>query len=444
MLIATQRQRPNGIVKLMPNAPLLAMGIKAYLPATAVAAVVEAVVEAVVAVAVEAVVEAAAAVAAADLVPVGRMAAVAVVVVVAASPELDLSFRSTKQKPLRIKGLLFGWKRRNCYNIPMNAREDAVLSVENLKVAFDTDLGQAEILRGLSYRLQKGKVLAVVGESGCGKTLHALSILKLLPPGGKITQGRILFKGKDILSLSAEKLRQLRGGKISMIFQDPMTSLNPIRTIGKQLTETILAHRKMSKLRAQAKAVSLLKQVGIANARERMKQYPFEFSGGQRQRIMIAMALCLHPEILIADEPTTALDVTIQAQILKLIKKLQCKNEMAAIFITHNLAIVADVADDVLVLYGGHCVEKAPVQALFASALHPYTQGLLGSLVSVNKKQEKLSAIEGYPPAAGQELSGCPFAPRCPRATQQCLAQLPPLQETNGHAVRCWHWEKNV
>ena len=326
----------------------------------------------------------------------------------------------------------------------MNAREDAVLSVENLKVAFDTDLGQAEVLRGLSYRLEKGKVLAVVGESGCGKTLHALSILKLLPPGGKITQGRILFKGKDILSLSAEKLRQLRGGKISMIFQDPMTSVNPIRTIGKHLTETILAHRKMSKLRAQAKAVSLLKQVGIANARERMKQYPFEFSGGQRQRIMIAMALCLHPEILIADEPTTALDVTIQAQILKLIKKLQCKNEMAAIFITHNLAIVADVADDVLVLYGGHCVEKAPVQALFASPLHPYTQGLLGSLVSVNKKQEKLSAIEGYPPAAGQELSGCPFAPRCPRATQQCLAQLPPLQETNGHAVRCWHWEKNV
>ena len=326
----------------------------------------------------------------------------------------------------------------------MNAREDAVLSVENLKVAFDTDLGQAEVLRGLSYRLEKGKVLAVVGESGCGKTLHALSILKLLPPGGKITQGRILFKGKDLLSLSAEKLRQLRGGKISMIFQDPMTSLNPIRTIGKQLTETILAHRKMSKLRAQAKAVSLLKQVGIANARERMKQYPFEFSGGQRQRIMIAMALCLHPEILIADEPTTALDVTIQAQILKLIKKLQAKNEMAAIFITHNLAIVADVADDVLVLYGGHCVEKAPVQALFASPLHPYTQGLLGSLVSVNKKQEKLSAIEGYPPAAGQELSGCPFAPRCPRATQQCLAQLPPLQETNGHAVRCWHWEKNV
>ncbi|WP_458401252.1 ABC transporter ATP-binding protein [Candidatus Avelusimicrobium sp.] len=326
----------------------------------------------------------------------------------------------------------------------MDAREEAVLSVENLKVAFDTDLGQAEILRGLSYRLQKGKVLAVVGESGCGKTLHALSILKLLPPGGKISQGRILFKGKDILSLPPEELRQLRGGKISMIFQDPMTSLNPIRTIGKQLTETILAHRKMSKLRAQAKALSLLKQVGIANARERMKQYPFEFSGGQRQRIMIAMALCLHPEILIADEPTTALDVTIQAQILKLIKKLQAKNEMAAIFITHNLAIVADVADEVLVLYGGYCVEKAPVQALFASPLHPYTQGLLGSLVSVNKKQEKLPAIEGYPPVAGQELPGCPFAPRCPRATQQCLAQLPALQENNGHAVRCWHWEKKV
>lgn len=326
----------------------------------------------------------------------------------------------------------------------MNTCEDTVLQVKDLKVAFQTEMGTAEVLHGLTYQLKKGKVLAVVGESGCGKTVHALSLLNLLPSGGKITSGSIYYKNKNILALPAEKLRKLRGAKISMIFQDPMTSLNPIRRIGKQLTETILAHKRCGSAKAQAIAEQLLEQVGISSPQERMKEYPFQFSGGQRQRIMIAMALCLQPDILIADEPTTALDVTIQAQILKLIKELQTQNHMAAVFITHNLAIVADVADEVLVLYGGYCVEKASAAELFAHPLHPYTQGLLRSLVSVSRKQEKLPAIEGYPPAAGQCVGGCPFAPRCPQAVAKCHQALPPIFVHKDHEVRCWLAEEKV
>lgn len=325
----------------------------------------------------------------------------------------------------------------------MNAREEAVLGVEDLRVSFRSAEGTTEVLRGLSYRLQKGKVLAVVGESGCGKTVHALSLLRLLPPGGEITGGRVMFGGRDVLSLSDEELRKMRGAKISMIFQDPMTSLNPIRTIGSQITETILAHTSCSKLQAAARAVRLLKKVGIENARKRLEEYPFQFSGGQRQRIMIAMALCLNPDVLIADEPTTALDVTIQAQILKLMKTLQRQSGMASVFITHNLAIVADVADDVLVLYGGHCVEKAGAEELFEKPLHPYTRGLLQSLVSLKKKEERLPAIEGYPPAPGEPKTGCPFAPRCPHAWDKCRAQLPPLFDLGGREARCWLMEKD-
>jgi len=320
-----------------------------------------------------------------------------------------------------------------------------ILQLENLQVSVQNGPVQTAVVRGLSYKLPKGKVLAVVGESGCGKTLQALSILRILPPGVHITGGRILYNGTDILTLPAEELRQLRGHKIAMIFQDPMTSLNPIRTIGKQLTETILAHQKMSHLRAQALAISLLKKVGIADARKRMKEYPFQFSGGQRQRIMIAMALCLHPDVLIADEPTTALDVTIQAQILQLIKKLQTQNNMSAIFITHNLALVADVADEVLVLYGGYCMEKAPVEQVFFNPLHPYTQGLLGSLLSLTgARPERLPAIEGYPPAPGQPKQGCPFAPRCPQVCDKCRSELPPLFKQGAHEVRCWLQEKKI
>ena len=326
----------------------------------------------------------------------------------------------------------------------MSVRDEYVLKLENLQVSFDKSGTETQVLRGLSYSLPKGKVLAVVGESGCGKTMHALSLLRLLPPGAQINGGKIWYRQQDILALPANQLRQLRGAKIAMIFQDPMTSLNPIRTIGKQLTETILTHQKCSKLRAQATAIRWLKKVGIADARKRMKEYPFQFSGGQRQRIMIAMALCLKPELLIADEPTTALDVTIQAQILKLIKTLQKQSNMSAIFITHNLSIVADIADEVLVLYAGYCVEKASVQTLFTTPLHPYTQGLLHSLVSLSKTTQRLPAIEGYPPAPGTPKQGCPFAPRCPKAQAKCHQQLPPLTEQNGHEVRCWFAGGNI
>lgn len=325
----------------------------------------------------------------------------------------------------------------------MNAREDTVLSVEDLHTAFEKEGVRTEVLRGLSYRLQKGKVLAVVGESGCGKSVHALSLLNLLPPGGVITGGKVLFDGQDVLTLPPAQLRKLRGAKLAMIFQDPMTSLNPIRTVGAQIMETILAHEPVSKLHARAMAVRWLKKVGIKNARKRLDEYPFQFSGGQRQRIMIAMALCLQPDVLIADEPTTALDVTIQAQILTLIKQLQRQSGMSAVFITHNLAIVADIADEVLVLYGGRCVEKAAVEELFSSPLHPYTQGLLRSLVSLKEQKERLPAIEGVPPAPGEPKSGCPFAPRCPHAWDKCRAELPPLFKRGEHEARCWLLEKN-
>lgn len=323
----------------------------------------------------------------------------------------------------------------------MGDLQKPVLRVEQLQVSVGTGADSTPVVRGLSYTLPSGRVLAVVGESGCGKTLHALSLLRLLPPGVHITGGHIYYHEQDLTTLSAEQLRQVRGAKISMIFQDPMTSLNPIRTVGKQLTETILAHAKCSKLRAQARAIRLLKAVGITDARKRLKDYPFQFSGGQRQRIMIAMALCLRPEILLADEPTTALDVTIQAQILRLIRQLQQKHKMAAVFITHNLAIVGEVADEVLVLYAGYCVEQAPVRELFSRPLHPYTQGLLHSLISLEKKAEHLPAIEGYPPTPGTPKSGCPFAPRCPRAQEKCRAELPPLTSYDGHQVRCWRVE---
>ncbi len=324
----------------------------------------------------------------------------------------------------------------------MAVQEDTVLSVENLQVSIGQGDHSMPVVRGLSYQLKKGQVLAVVGESGCGKTLHALSLLRLLPPGVHITGGQILYQGKNICTLPNEELRHLRGHKIAMVFQDPMTSLNPIRTIGKQLTETILAHRPVSLLKARAMAVRLLKKVGIAQAKERLNQYPFQFSGGQRQRIMIAMALCLHPEVLIADEPTTALDVTIQAQILKLIKQLQRQSGMSAVFITHNLALVADIADEVLVLYSGYCVEKASVQELFSKPLHPYTKGLLGSLVSLTHKMDHLPAIEGYPPAPGFPKQGCPFAPRCPYVTEKCRQELPSLDSVQNHQVRCWRAEE--
>lgn len=313
-----------------------------------------------------------------------------------------------------------------------------MLDVRNLQVEFSTPRGFVPVLGGLSYTLSKGRVLAVVGESGSGKSVHALSLLGLLPPAGRITGGEVLLNGQNLLALSSQELRSLRGRKISMIFQDPSASLNPVLTIGEQLVETLRAHQKISRAEARSHAAKLLTQVGIKDAEKRLNEYPFQFSGGMCQRVMIAMALLLSPDVLIADEPTTALDVTIQAQILDLIKTLQQQSGMSVVFITHNLALAANIADDVLVLYGGLCMEQAPSEKLFKKPLHPYTKGLLASLASLHQTAEELPAIAGTPPVAGEITQGCPFAPRCPQATEKCKQHLPPLFEKDGRQVRCW------
>ena len=321
-------------------------------------------------------------------------------------------------------------------------REVPVLQVKDLHVTFAADKKPVPVVRGLSYALPAGKVLAVVGESGSGKTVHALSLLGLLPPVARVSRGEAVFHEKNLFSLSEKQLRDVRGQQISMIFQDPSASLNPVLTVGEQLAETLRAHRSLSQKEAWEQAVALLKKVGISQAEKRVHEYPFQFSGGMCQRVMIAMALALSPDILIADEPTTALDVTIQAQIIRLIKDLQQHSQMAVIFITHNLALASQVADTVLVLYGGLCMEMAPARELFARPLHPYTQGLLASLASVQARPERLPAIAGQPPVAGEISVGCPFAPRCQYATEKCRQTLPPLTKNADHEVRCWREEE--
>lgn len=320
----------------------------------------------------------------------------------------------------------------------MTCSDETLLDVRDLHIEFSTEEGLLPVLGGLSYTLPKGRVLAVVGESGSGKTVHALSILRLLPPTAHISGGEIRYKGRNIAALGEKELRQIRGNKISMIFQDPAASLNPVLTVGEQLTETLLVHRSISKEEARRRAVRLLEKVGIAEAEKRLSEYPFQFSGGMCQRVMIAMALALEPDVLIADEPTTALDVTVQAQILQLIKHLQKESGMSAVFITHNLAVVAGIADEVLVLYAGQCMEQAPAEQLFKNPLHPYTQGLLNSLAPVHQKVDVLPVIAGHPPVPGQVSSGCPFAPRCPVAFEKCHQSCPPLFEKDGRKTRCW------
>ncbi len=314
----------------------------------------------------------------------------------------------------------------------------AALTVQDLHLTFLSEDGPVPVLRGLSYTLPPGKILAVVGESGSGKTVHALSLLNLLPANARVERGKVIYQGKNLLSLKPSALRRIRGRKIAMIFQDPGSSLNPVLTIGEQLIETLRAHKRISKKTAAKQAAELLSKVGIEDAEKRLGEYPFQFSGGMCQRVMIAMALALSPDILIADEPTTALDVTIQAQILRLIKDLQQQSGMAAVFITHNLAVAAQVADEVLVLYAGQCMEHAPAQQLFNNPLHPYTQGLLGSLASVTHKVDKLPAIAGNPPRPGEVINGCPFAPRCPKAFKKCLEVCPPLYQKDGRRTRCF------
>ena len=319
--------------------------------------------------------------------------------------------------------------------------DQALLSVKGLETQFKTPEGTVHAVNGVSFELHEGETLGVVGESGCGKSVTMLSCLRLIAsPPGKIVAGEANFHGKDLLKISEEEIRQVRGAQIAMVFQDPMTSLNPVMTIGKQLAEPLQLHLNMTAEQARKRSIELLSLVGIPNAGDRLKDYPHQYSGGMRQRVMIAMALSCNPQILIADEPTTALDVTIQAQIVELVKRLRSELGMAIIWITHDLGVVASIAHRVFVMYGGLIIEESEVKELYANPKHPYTLGLLGSLPKLDSlERTRLFSIEGMPPILYQKPQSCPFAPRCLWVTEKCWQETPQL-ETVGpdHRVACW------
>lgn len=318
---------------------------------------------------------------------------------------------------------------------------ETVLDVTDLNTIFRTRDGEVHAVNHVDFSLATGELVGVVGESGSGKSVTMMSLLKLLPsPPAEIVSGRVMFKGRDVLQMSDEELRELRGGDIGFIFQDPMTSLNPVFTVGYQLTEAVRQHLDISKKEARQRAADLLARVGIAQPAQRLKDYPHQFSGGMRQRVMIAMALACEPEVLIADEPTTALDVTIQAQILELVRDLRRDRGMGIIWITHDLGVVAGIADRVIVMYAGQIVEHAGVNELFSNPQHPYTKALLDAMPGVNSDgTERLRSIAGQPPALTQPPQSCSFAPRCEHASDQCRVQNPPLIETaDNHQVACW------
>jgi len=321
--------------------------------------------------------------------------------------------------------------------------QETLLDVQGLETQFKTPDGSVHAVNGVSFSLKKGETIGVVGESGSGKSVTMLNVLRLLPtPPAKTTAGIALFHGENLLTMSDKRIRAIRGGQISMVFQDPMTSFNAVLTIGRQLTEPLQVHMGMTMAQARTRAAELLDLVGIPQARDRLKSYPHQFSGGMRQRAMIAMALACHPQILIADEPTTALDVTIQAQIVELVKRLRAEMGMSVIWITHDLGIIAGLAQRVIVMYGGCFIEEAPVKELYRAPRHPYTIGLLGSLPRMDKKQEQrrtLAAIDGKPPVLFETPSSCPFAPRCKYVVARCHTENPPLEEVSpGHRVACW------
>ncbi|MBY0061076.1 MULTISPECIES: ABC transporter ATP-binding protein [Priestia] len=317
---------------------------------------------------------------------------------------------------------------------------EKMVQIKDLHVQFSTYGGQVQAVRGVSFDLHKGETLAIVGESGCGKSVTSQSIMRLIPtPPGRITSGSILFKGQDLTKLSEKKMRDIRGADISMIFQDPMTALNPTLRVGEQIAENIMQHENISKEKAKEKAFEMLELVGIPNPKERLKQYPHEFSGGMRQRIVIAMALVCNPEVLIADEPTTALDVTIQAQILELFKDIQQKTDVSIVLITHDLGVVAQVADRVAVMYAGKIVEIGTRRDIFYTPQHPYTKGLLRSVPRLDLYESELVPIAGSPPDLFAPPSGCSFAPRCPYVMEVCDRMYPvstKLKES--HQVHCW------
>ena len=306
----------------------------------------------------------------------------------------------------------------------------ALLEVTDLRTQFRTDDGVVKAVDGVSFSVEKGQTLGIVGESGCGKSVTCLTIMGLNPKRNTISSGQALWKGRDLLGMSPTELREVRGNDIAMIFQDPMTSLNPVHTIGRQLVEAVMLHKDVTKAQARSRALELLKEVGIPRADRRIDDYPHQFSGGMRQRVMIAMALINDPDLLIADEPTTALDVTTQAQILALMERLQADYGSAIIMITHDLGVVAEIADDVVVMYAAQIVEQGTVDEIFTKPQHPYTWGLLGSLPRLDADVERLVQIQGQPPSLLNPPAGCRFHPRCPYVMDVCKREVPALAPT--------------
>lgn len=318
-----------------------------------------------------------------------------------------------------------------------------ILEVKDLKTYFFTDKGTVKAVDGVSYTLKEGQTLGIVGESGCGKSVNAMSILNLIEKPGKIVEGSIKFNGEELVGISQKKMREYRGNDISMIFQEPMTSLNPVFRVNQQISESLILHQHMTKEEARKKSIELLNLVGIPRAEKVVDDYPHQLSGGMRQRVMIAMALACDPKILIADEPTTALDVTIQAQILSLMNDLQKETNTSIMLITHDLGVVAQVADHVLVMYAGKIVESAPVKELYANPKHPYTQGLLESIPDLDDERKRLSSIEGVVPNPFELPEGCYFAPRCKYAMDRCRVEQPPQYIINGeHTTACFLYDE--
>ncbi|MFD2211468.1 ABC transporter ATP-binding protein [Virgibacillus halophilus] len=315
-----------------------------------------------------------------------------------------------------------------------------LLDVKNLKTAFISDDEVVQVVRGVSFGVNKGEIVGIVGESGCGKSVTSLSIMRLLhSTSGRIQDGEVLFHQENLLDLSEQKMRKIRGKSIAMIFQDPMTSLNPVLKIGKQLVQGIMLHLKLSKEEAKRYAIKTLESVGIPRAQNIMHEYPHQLSGGMNQRVMIAMAMSCNPELLIADEPTTALDVTIQAQILELMKKLRDEKNTTILFITHDLGVVSEICDRVIVMYAGVVVEEGKTQEIFNHPKHPYTKGLIKSMPKIGEKRKRLNAIPGQVPSPSGMPKGCKFAPRCPHAMDICHRQEPVLKmEPNYRKHRCW------
>ena len=317
---------------------------------------------------------------------------------------------------------------------------DEILKVEDLKTSFMTSSGEVQAVRGVSFRVNRGEILGIVGESGSGKSVTSMTILRLLADTARIKAGTVEFEGKDLTRVSEKEMRAIRGQKIAMIFQDPMSSLNPLIPVGRQVAEIMkIHHPDMKPDQLRRRTLELFEQVRIPEAEKRLKSYPHEFSGGMRQRVMIAMALANRPDLLIADEPTTALDVTIQDQILKQLRSLQQQYGTSIIFITHDLGVVAELCDRVVVMYGGLIMEEADIEELFEHPLHPYTMGLLASIPGIHKdKSERLQSIPGSPPDMTNPPAGCPFAPRCPYARNICAAERPPYVQAGSHRAMCW------